>query len=65
MKLETRVNKIIEGYTNKPSVTILDRQIHLTGGAWSARQDVEDYFAQKGVVSCVSNKKDSKVIELD
>lgn len=68
MKIETRINKIIAGYDNKPQVNIqyngIHKEIVLTGGHWLARQDIEDYFTQKNMIVSIINRPTGKTISL-
>lgn len=64
MKLETRIAKIISGYNNKPDVFVDDqnRIIHLVGGHFQARNDVEEWLGSKSQLISVSNSPESKKI---
>ena len=64
-KVARKVEKVLEGYSNKPQVQYegdgsSNVIVHLIGGHWSARQDVEDAFGKR--VSQVQNYPTAKRI---
>jgi hypothetical protein len=68
MKTVNKIEKIINNYENKPKVSIFingnSEEIHLEGGHYQARNDVEDYFSKRKQIIFISNRPTGKTIGL-
>ena len=57
------IEKILKGYGNKPRISKDEAgNIHLSGGTYGAREDIEEYFRKRGLLSGVQNSPTSKTI---